>query len=336
MIGPWYSLDTAGAMVAALELTNPRRIAARVVAHSVSVPTRRRPRGVQLVTVEAMVPKWLLAEINTHRELSRNAASMRAIPTARIIEQVRSDPFVPPVFYSNKKGMQGGDPLVGRAAEEAREVWLAAAAHACASAEKLSGLLDVHKQHAGRILEPFAWVPWLATATWWRNFFRRRVSTLAQPEMDALARAISAAIGASIPTPVDVFGWHLPYVLDDERDQPIYDLLRVSTGRCARVSLATHDGRRAPSADVRLYGELLAHGHMSPFEHPAQVGREEGGGYVYVRHTKEGEPVMERASDLGNLGPPWVQHRKMVPMEACIPGEAEEPWWWDLSREGGP
>ena len=43
-----------------------------------------------------------------------------------------------------------------------------------------------------------------------------------------------------------------------------------SVGRCARVSYLTHDGVRAPAADIELALKLQSAGHMSPFEHVAR------------------------------------------------------------------
>ncbi len=51
--------------------------------------------GERLTTFEVVFPRIILAEVNTHRQLSRNSASSRAIPIGRMIELVLNDPYVP-------------------------------------------------------------------------------------------------------------------------------------------------------------------------------------------------------------------------------------------------
>ena len=44
--------------------------------------------GNRLTTFELTFPRVILAEFNTHRMISRNAASSRAIPTEKLIQRV--------------------------------------------------------------------------------------------------------------------------------------------------------------------------------------------------------------------------------------------------------
>src|SRR4051812_10948707 len=90
---------------------------ARVLADSISA-------GMRLTTMEWTFPRCILAEVNTHRMLSRNAQSSRAIPTEALIQRVIDNPFIPE-FRQNQKGMQAGDRLGQLAAEEAEVQWLA-------------------------------------------------------------------------------------------------------------------------------------------------------------------------------------------------------------------
>lgn len=73
---------------------------ARILADSVS------PAGVRLTTIEATFPRMILAEVNTHRILSKNSASSRAIPVARQIRKILDFPFVPSKIGTDKAGMQ--------------------------------------------------------------------------------------------------------------------------------------------------------------------------------------------------------------------------------------
>ena len=55
-------------------------IKSTVIAHSLS------PQGDELLTVEIILPRIILAELNTHRMLSKNSASSRAIPFKKMVE----------------------------------------------------------------------------------------------------------------------------------------------------------------------------------------------------------------------------------------------------------
>ena len=66
------------------------QIKATIVAHSKSSVD-----GKEIVTFELEYPRFIHSELMTHRLLSRNAASSRAIPVAKMIEQVRNDPAMP-------------------------------------------------------------------------------------------------------------------------------------------------------------------------------------------------------------------------------------------------
>jgi thymidylate synthase ThyX len=253
------------------------------------------PNGVRLTTMLVTMPRIVLAEFNTHRALSRNSASSRAIPVEKRIAAVRANPFVPASFGANRPGMQAGDDLDEVRQTHARERWLAACTYACDYAEALA-VLGVHKQHANRLIEPFAWHTVVVTATEWANFFALRCHPDAQPEIRRAAALMRDALHWGQPRAVGLREWHLPFVTDEERDTPGTNWRKVAVGRCARVSYETHDGRRDPAADVALCDRLRASGHMSPFEHvatphrhPSRIGNFKG--WVQMRKTLLGEAV---------------------------------------------
>ncbi|HEU5141779.1 MAG TPA: FAD-dependent thymidylate synthase [Solirubrobacterales bacterium] len=267
---------------------------ARALADSVS------PTGHRLTTLEATFPRFVLAEFNTHRVFSRNSASSRAIPIAKQLRRVLDDPYVPIEFGSNQPGMQAGAPLAGAKRDTAEAEWLRARDDAVrhvlglivepdeVGAAELSDLLDriedatrrrevpvewlnVHKQVANRLLEPFMWHTVIVTATEWENFFNLRCHPDAQPEIRLVAERMREARASSQPAELDWDEWHLPLVRPEDRDEaPLEDLIKVSVGRCARVSYLTHDGRRDLAADIELHDRLIESGHMSPLEHPAR------------------------------------------------------------------
>lgn len=261
----------------------------------------RSPAGRRLTTLEATFPRFVLAEFNTHRVFSRNSASSRAIPIAKQLRRVLEDPYVPVEFGSNQPGMQAGPPLEGESRELAEREWLGARDDAVrrvlalvtdpgeVADDDLGQVLDrveeatrtrnrppqwlnVHKQVANRLLEPFMWHTVIVTATEWDNFWNLRCHPDAQPEIRLVAESMRAAVGESEPAELGIDEWHLPLIRPEDREQvaSIEDLVKVSAGRCARVSYLTHDGRRDLQADVDLHDRLLESGHMSPLEHPAR------------------------------------------------------------------
>ena len=286
-------------------------ITAKIIADSIS------QEGIRLTTMQITFPRFILAEFNTHRVFSRNFRSSRAVPVAKLIEEVRTSPYEPLVWLKNKPGMQGGEEMTSEEIEVARTVWRQGAVDAADRAEALSEI-GLHKQWANRGLEPYLYVHGVVTSTDWCNFFALRDHKDAQPEIRELARAMKAVMDASKPQGLNPGGWHLPYVevsdweargchpnLDYD-EWIITPLRKVSAARCARVSYMTHEGKR-PSieADLKLYDQLMGGEivHASPTEHQATPDETNlGGVWMYPEQH-------------GNLRG-WIQHRKMIPNEA--------------------
>ena len=135
------------------------------------------------------------------------------------------DPYVPIEFGSNQPGMQAGPALDGEKEEAARREWLRARDDAVrrvlglvtdpdtAAGDLLHTLeqveeatraknrpdawLNVHKQVANRLLEPFMWHTVIVTATEWENFWNLRCHPDAQPEIRLVAETMRDAAAAS-------------------------------------------------------------------------------------------------------------------------------------------
>lgn len=260
---------------------------ARVIADSVS------EAGKRITTIEATLPRIVLAELNTHRRLSRNSASSRAVPVRKMIERVRRDPYIPDEWPANCRGMSPHSEVIMPYVE--RCAWLEDVEHACRKAENRAAR-GLHKEIANRPLEPFMWHTVVITATEWDNFLNLRCNAATSRPLRLTALAIREALAASTPTPIPTGGWHLPFIRPEDRAECApEDLIPISTARCARVSYLTHDGRRDHSADLDLYARLLNGGHMSPFEHPAQA---------------LADPCLPSGNFRG-----WHQHRKSIPFE---------------------
>ena len=259
-----------------------------------------KPSDVRLTTLEVTFPRIVLAEFNTHRMLSRNSASSRAIPVKTQLGRVLDDPFVPVFWGKNKSGMQAKEELSGDELAQAKEEWLSARDQAVDHARWLTDL-GLHKQIANRILEPFLWHTVIVTATEWDNFFALRCHEDAQPEIRVIAEMMRSALTKSKPRARLAGEWHLPLCKDEAGlAKEGFDPVKVSAGRCARVSYLTHDGLRDPQADVDLCDKLITSGHMSPLEHQAQIQEN------------------SQAEFLGNFRAPWKQYRKMIPNEAVF------------------
>ena len=117
-------------------------ISAKIIEDSISED------GVRLTTLQLKYQRFFHSELMTHRTFSRNASSSRAIPVAKMIEQVRTNPAMPIYWGSNKPGMQAGEELTGKALERAKELWLMAAQYAANCADEMQNKdTDLHKQH---------------------------------------------------------------------------------------------------------------------------------------------------------------------------------------------
>lgn len=237
-------------------------ITAKVIADSVT------ELGHRLTTVEATFHRFILAEVNTHRVLSKNSASSRARPVRKVIEDVVNNPAIPVRWAAEQRGMQGGEEIFNT--WEAEAVWLKARNTAVAEAEKLVKM-NVHKSIVNRLLEPFSWHTAILSGTSWQNFLELRANSLAQPEFHELALKIQEALESSTPTPLFLGDWHTPYLTEDDKGMGLSMMLKVSAARCARVSYLTHDGERNPDKDLELYDRLVSANpkHSSPLEHVA-------------------------------------------------------------------
>lgn len=187
------------------------KISAKVLAKS------KTRAGSTVTTLQVYQPRIILAEQNTHRVLSRSAASSRAIPVPKLIELVRTDAerYTPTYWLSNKRGMQGGEPLEKAAAFQAHRIWKDAALAAAERAEALHKL-GVHKQWVNRLLEPFLYMTWLVTSTRWANYDRLRNHPDAMPEIHEVAQKMIDAREAFTATELKLNEWHTPYITSED------------------------------------------------------------------------------------------------------------------------
>ncbi len=226
--------------------------------------------GNRLTTWELTYPRFIHSELMTHRVMSRNAASSRAIPIAKIIERVKNDPAMFVWYGKNQPGMQAAEEMDGKNKELFVQEWLNIRDLAIESAEKMIEL-GAHKQMVNRILEPWSYITVILTGTDFDGFFRQRNHKDAQPELAYIAKEMQKQYQENTPKKLDEGQWHLPLVLPWEELYYPLVLKEISAGRCARVSYLTHDGKRDVKADVDLHDKLVSSGHWSPFEHVAMA-----------------------------------------------------------------
>ena len=272
-------------------------ITVKIIADSVA------PSGKRLTTMLLRYPRFIHAELMTHRTFSRNASSSRAIPVKRIIADIQNDPAIPIHWGKNIPGMQAheqiDEPVVidmhdregdFPAAFNKEAAWLIARDRVIEIAQAFDNA-GYHKQIVNRLLEPWSHISVLVTATEWNNFFHLRCHEDAQPEIHILADMMKLEMLNSTPNKLVPGQWHLPFITPDDvvnvhnslkfnritRDEPKASemtelLLRISTARCARTSYLLHDGTTPDiQKDLGLYERLVGSQplHASPTEHQA-------------------------------------------------------------------
>jgi len=191
-------------------------------------------QGNRLTTFILEYPRFIHAEIMTHRVFSKNAASSRAIPIEKMIQQVIDNPATPVWWGKNQSGMQAKEELSNSdticldfdgniCAEDARGMnqyqtpmgaakftWLEARDSAIEFVKKLNSI-GLHKQICNRILEPWFNMRIILSGTEFENFFALRAHEDAQPELQCLAHMMLDAYNNSTPKLLQTGEWHIPF-----------------------------------------------------------------------------------------------------------------------------
>lgn len=325
-------------------------ISVKIVADSIS------PSGIRMITFELEYPRIIHSELMTHRLLSRNAMSSRAIPIKKMIEQVQQNPAMPVKFGKNQPGMQdAGEHSVQLGDGYSAEEWWKLAGLSAARFAAEFADAGYHKQIANRLLEPYQRMKTVVTATDWNNFFWLRVDPDADPTIYELAKEMKEASDNSIPDPLEPGQWHTPYVdhvygfedIDDkecavfegycvldEENKPVMltleEALAISASCCAQVSYRVLNTSKEKALDI--YEKLVSGNkvHASPFEHQATPMAEyreiENSDYLTIGHInfprdpsswEEGITHADRQGQLWSGNlRGWRQHRQLVPDNA--------------------
>lgn len=330
-------------------LSRETNITAKVICDSIN------EKGVRLTTFEIEYPRIVMSEFNTHRAVSRNSSSSRAIPVAKMLEHTQTVNLKPVYFGSKKAGMQAGKELGGDDLINAMVFWEAALSDAVTWATELDEL-GVAKEVVNRLVEPFQLVKVVCTSTDWDNFFNLRLHPDADPNICMLAYKMYLAMEESKPKVLKSGEWHLPYVDTgryegceqhfgySENNDGVYtycsleEAIKYSAASCASVSYRT-EGMTLEKAekifDMLIKAEVV---HSSPFEHLAtpiskevEIENSEYETVGFINRTvlpetwEEGVTHMNKQGELcsGNLRG-WIQYRHLLPNNTCWKFDFEE------------
>ena len=214
----------------------------------------------RVTTFELEYPRYIHAQLLTHRVFSRNSASSRAIPIEKTLNLIYENP-VNPIWTYNQPGMQGEivvDPVLKCKMDL---IWGKARKEMMENVRELVKL-GAHKQDVNRLLEPFETIKTILTGSQFKHFFNLRISTEVQPETRILAEKMKAAYDSSRPELLKYGEWHTPYVSNTDKNAK-----DISVACCAQVSYRKLN--TDPEKCKEIFYKLINGGkiHASPFEH---------------------------------------------------------------------
>lgn len=285
------------------------KISAKIVAHSI-----REGSGEELISYELVYPRIILAEVNTHKMLSKNTSSSRAIPFEKMVETIEKDPFIPIAWQKQHRGMQGYEYFETEVENLIRDgAWLEASKLAIQNAKNLYEL-GVTKQLANRFLESWMWVTQLVTGTResFEHLFNQRCPeypggckswkelcdldsnyTMETPIIERLkvnkgqaeihfmdlAEKMYDALQESISNELFMGSYHIPFLKDiisSEEMLGVDNLITMSVALTARVSYTSigDDNKLTLERAKDIYNHCLDNSHWSVFEHIGQCMRD--------------------------------------------------------------
>jgi len=210
-------------------------ISARIIADS------KNQFGNRLTTFVLNYPRIIHSEFMTHRTISRNSASSRAIPFPKMLKSVEDNPFIPLRWQKEHTGMQGTEYFTDNdliqealnvhtpAPKYFERIWLEARDAACIKACHLHNN-KLTKQLVNRLLEPYMYHTIIATASEWSNFFALRAHPDGEIHIQDLAYKMLEVYNASIPKLLKAGEWHIPFG-DNIHDPRIFKILYDEFGR---------------------------------------------------------------------------------------------------------
>jgi thymidylate synthase ThyX len=305
-----------------------------------------------ITTLVLEYPRVVHDHLLTHRALSRNSSSTRAIPVSAAAQQIKDNP-AEYIWTYNQAGMQGQEVTDENHLKAVNAYYKLALKANIKFAETLNrksseGGYNIHKQNAGRLIEAFQNIRVCVTATEWENFFHLRNAKDAQPEIREVAKAIfnSMEENKSSYMVLNEGEWHVPFVTrkvipnkDSQSDGVMYyfhpetneeisleEARNLSASVCAQTSYRKEDTSKDKTdkvLDMLFKGDKL---HASPLEHQAtpihnnsnMLGfiRTDGKYLAYFDTSSwpEGVTHIDRKHHYwsGNFKN-WIQYRQLIP-----------------------
>lgn len=311
-----HSVSPGGRPVVSVAATYPRFIHSEIMTH------RDRARN----AASSRAIPWKRVKKGKEAKDGGSQHISDYVPNC-MYSMVMTEPVIPIYLGVEQKGMQAGDELQGAEREEAIALIKEMRDFCVRGADRLSQL-GLHKSICNRYVEPWMWITTLMTATEWRNFLRLRCHPAAERHFNLIANMIRDEIAKSTPQVLHPGNWHTPYIQPEDHDavqsiireyEPVTPderrietqsqlaallIRKISTGRCARLSYLTHEGRRDIREDIRLANQLI---------YPTTANLDED-----VLHASPLEHVCMAHSDVRHRSGPFVgyhQFRKDYPNE---------------------
>ena len=290
-------------------------ISATIIADSINAD------GNRLTTFELVYQRFIHSELMTHRMLSKNAASSRAIPISKMLELIDESPAMPVFWGKNQPGMSAKEELSEHDIAAAKTLWYEGTRHAIETVQQLN-VIGLHKQIANRISEPWQMMKSVVSGTEWANILWLRNHDAAQPEFHELARCIQEEFDASVPQLLAPGQWHLPYIKsilvgnfgqEFENGVTLEQAQKISASCCAQVSYRKLDDSIEKALDI--YEKLVGmdRQHASPFEHlgtPMESHQSWSVPQAGITHRD----IKSKFWSANFQG--WIQYRKLLPNEA--------------------
>jgi hypothetical protein len=288
--------------------------------------------GKEIITLLLEYPRAIHAQLLTHRVFSKNSSSTRAVPIEKAIQQIEENP-AQFLWTEKQKGMQGtliteDDPLY-QGAERIHS-------YAKESAVRMARCQDeagIHKQNAGRYLEPFQNIKVLLTSTEWDNWDWLRVDADAQPEITQLANEIKLARENAVYTNLETDEWHIPFITrkrdakgkllyfhpDTNKELKLNEAIEISLSCNAQTSYRVNDTSETKAKNIvgiLFDGKKV---HASPSEHIASpIGLIDTTGVGSFQEALDLLP--EGVTHWDRKGTPWsgnfnrwLQYRQLIP-----------------------
>ena len=124
-------------------------------------------------------------------------------------------------------------------------------------------------------------------------------SSQAEIHIQALAESMWDAMNESKPKELEAGEWHIPdfglhkgllekYISDYFLSSPKTEI-KIAVAHCAKLSYNNHGNSIDFAKDIKLYNQLLASHHMSPFEHVAVVATDNQYRETYIHRNNNYE-----------------------------------------------